>query len=245
VSGLAADARVLWALLRGLPRGGTHAQRLAAFYGPQAEAYDRFREGLLHGREELVAMLPVRRGGHIVELGGGTGRNAERFGPRLARLDRYTVVELCPPMLAKARERAARLPRLHVEEGDAGTWRPEAPVDCAFFSYSLTMIPAWRAAIDNAVAMVRPGGIVASVDFYVGPAVAGYGMRQHDAWTRRFWPLWFGHDGVRLDPEHLAHLRSRLETVSLHERFGPVPWLPGLRVPHYLFVGRRPASHAC
>jgi S-adenosylmethionine-diacylgycerolhomoserine-N-methlytransferase len=189
-------------------------------------------------------MLPVRRGGHIVELGGGTGRNAERFGPRLARLDRYTLVELCAPMLAKARERAARLPVIRVAEADATSWRPETPADCAFFSYSLTMIPDWRAAIDNAIAMVRPGGIVASVDFYVGEAKAAPGMRQHAPWTRWFWPRWFGHDGVHLDPAHLAYLRSRLRTVALHERFGDVPWLPGLRVPHYLYVGRRGAGDA-
>jgi SAM-dependent methyltransferase len=225
-------------MLRGLPRGDSHAQRLAAFYGPQADVYDRFREGLLHGREELVATIPVRRGGRIVELGGGTGRNAERFGPRLARLDRYTVVELCPPMLAKARQRAARIPRLHVEEGDATTWRPAEPADCAFFSYSLTMIPDWRAAVDNAIGMVRPGGIVASVDFYVSAAGAPPGMRQHGAWTRGFWPRWFAHDGVRLDPAHLDALRGRLDAVAMHERFGAVPWLPGLRVPYYLFVGR-------
>nr|AEI30554.1 methyltransferase type 12 domain-containing protein [uncultured microorganism] len=241
MSGLASDARILWAMLRGLPQGATHAQRLDAFYAPQADRYDSFREGLLHGRDELVAMLPVRRGGHIVELGGGTGRNAERFGPRLARLDSYTLVELSAPMLAKARERAARLPGLRVVEGDAATWRPGKPADCAFFSYSLTMIPDWRAAIDNAIALVRPGGLVASVDFYVSAAAAAPGMRQHGPLTRWFWPRWFGHDGVRLDPAHLDYLRSRLQAVALHERSGTVPWLPGLRVPHYLFVGRRRA----
>ena len=41
------DARVLWSLLRGLPRGRPHAAALQAFYAPQARQYDSFRERLL------------------------------------------------------------------------------------------------------------------------------------------------------------------------------------------------------
>jgi S-adenosylmethionine-diacylgycerolhomoserine-N-methlytransferase len=128
---------------------------------------------------------------------------------------------------------------MHVEEGDAASWRPTQAVDCVFFSYALTMMPDWRGAIDNAISMVRPGGVVASVDFYVGRERPAPGMRSHGAWTRMFWPRWFRHDGVHLDPERLDYLRERLDTVNLSERFGDVPYLPGLRVPHYLFVGRR------
>jgi len=239
MTSLAADARMLVAMVRGLPSRGSHAERLAAFYAPQAQRYDRFRDRLLHGREELIAMLPIRRGDHLVELGGGTGCNAERLGPRLAKLARYTVVDLCQPLLARARVRADRLPALHVEEGDATTWTPSCRVDCVLFSYSLTMIPDWQRAIDNAIAMVRPGGVVAAVDFYVGREHPAPGMALHGWWTRTAWPRWFRHDGVHLGPERLDYLRSRLVTTCLAERFGDVPYLPGLRVPHYLFVGRR------
>ena len=38
------DARVLLQLLRGQPRRGSQAERLQAFYGPQARGYDAFRE---------------------------------------------------------------------------------------------------------------------------------------------------------------------------------------------------------
>jgi len=239
MTSLAADARMLLAMLRGLPSGGSHAERLAAFYAPQAERYDHFRDRLLHGREELMAMLPIRRGGHVVEMGGGTGRNAERLGPRMARLASYTIVDLCPPLLERARARAGAIPFLRVEEGDATTWTPAHDVDCVVFSYSLTMIPEWQRAIDNATAMLRPGGVVAVVDFYVGREHPAPGMARHGRWTRGFWPRWFRHDGVHLGPERLDYLRSRLATTFLAERFGEVPLLPGLRVPYYLFVGRR------
>ena len=42
---------------------------------------------------------------------------------------------------------------------DATTFQPDAgKADVVTFSYSLTMIPDWFAAIDNALAMLRPAG---------------------------------------------------------------------------------------
>lgn len=56
---LLAQPRVLWRLLRGLPRTGSIAERLAAFYAPQADHYDSTRDGLLHGRPLLVELLDL------------------------------------------------------------------------------------------------------------------------------------------------------------------------------------------
>ncbi len=56
------------------------------------------------------------------------------------------------------------------------------------------------------------------------------------------WPLWFGSDNVFLNPDHLPYLLSRFETVSLSQRRGKLPYLPLVRAPHYLFVGRKPVN---
>ena len=40
------------------------------------------------------------------------------------------------------------------------------PFDKIFFSYSISMIPPWRASIDNALENLRPGGTLFIVDFY-------------------------------------------------------------------------------
>lgn len=230
---IAAELRTLWSLLRGQARGGPPAERLQAFYAPQAAHYDRFRERLLAGRDALVAALRFAPGAQVVELGAGTGRNAEYFGVRLAELGCLELIDLCPALLAQARLRAAQLPNVRVIEADATRYRAAAPVDGAYFSYALTMIEDWRAAIDNAIAMLRPGGLLGVVDFYVSAT-------RHGAWTRAFWPRWFAHDGVRPSLDHLPYLQERLETVFLRESRAPVPYLPGARVPYYLFVGRRP-----
>ncbi len=64
---LIADSRVLWQMLRGQSRVGTAAERLQAFYAPQATRYDEFRARLLHGRAELIERLATPTGGVVVE----------------------------------------------------------------------------------------------------------------------------------------------------------------------------------
>jgi S-adenosylmethionine-diacylgycerolhomoserine-N-methlytransferase len=237
-----ADARVLIRLLRGQSRSGTHAERLQAFYGPQADRYDRFREHLLHGRRTLIERLAPGPAATVVELGGGTGRNLLFFGRDLERLQSVTLVDLCPAMLDEARRRAAHRDNVAVVEADATTWQPPEAVDCVYFSYSLTMIPAWRSAIDNALAMLKPGGRLGVVDFYVSAPCPGPGMVHHRGLTRWFWRRWFGHQGVRLDPEHLAFLQQEVPAHCLTEHFGSVPCLPLLRVPYFVFTGTKAAQ---
>ena len=234
----ASDVRILMQMLRGQSRSGTHAERLQAFYAPQATHYDVFRERLLQGRRELIEQLALEPSAEVVELGGGTGRNLEYFGERLATLGSVTLVDLCPALLEQARKRLDGTSNVRVVEADATTWQPDKPVDCVYFSYSLTMIPDWQGAIDNALAMLKPGGLLGVVDFYVSDADPEPGLVRHGKLSRAFWPRWFGHDGVRLNPEHLRHLRTALPDHSLQERRANVPYLPGLRVPYYVFVGR-------
>jgi S-adenosylmethionine-diacylgycerolhomoserine-N-methlytransferase len=234
-----ADARTLWRMLRGQPAAAALRDRLEGFYAPQAERYDDFRERLLHGRRELIARLPVGAGMTVIEMGGGTGRNLDFFGGRLRALARYEIVELSPSMASRARQRAALHSNVTVVEADAATYRPARPADCVLFSYSLTMIPDWFRAVDNACAMLRPGGLIGVVDFHVSRRYPAPGRARHGAGTRLLWPLWFAHDGVYLSPDHLPYLQSRFDTLCCEEQRGAVPYLSGVRVPWYLFVGRK------
>jgi len=100
---IGADLRTLLRLLRGHPRRGS-----------QAHHYDAFCERLLPGRRALIERLAVPAGARVVELGGGTGRNLAFFGPRLAELERFDLVDLCPALLEQARKRTARLPNVYL-----------------------------------------------------------------------------------------------------------------------------------
>ena len=238
------DVRVLASLVRGQPQTGSHAERLQAFYAPQAARYDAFREGLLHGRAELIDWMDLAPGARVVELGAGTGRSLDLMGPRLPSLASFELVDLCPALLAQARNRARDLPNVRIIEADATTYRPAEPADLVFFSYSLTMIPDWRGALDNALSMLRPGGTLGVADFYVSEPDPAPGLARHGALPRWFWPRWFGHDGVHPNPDHLPTLRRRLPSHRLLEGRGRVPYLPGVRVPYYVFVGHRPETAA-
>jgi S-adenosylmethionine-diacylgycerolhomoserine-N-methlytransferase len=228
---LAADARILWRLLRGQPKSGSHAERLQAFYAPQADRYDAFRARLLHGRQELIERLDLQAGSRVVELGCGTGSSLARIGERAAQFASFDMVDLCPALLEVARQRAAGYHRIRVIEADATTWQPDQPVDCVFMSYALTMIPDWSRVVANAQAMLATGGRIGVVDFHLPED----GSRLGNA----LWRQWFGHDGVHLSAEHLPLLKRSFAERSCAEQRAAVPYLPGFRAPYYLFVGER------
>lgn len=228
---LGADARILWRMARGQARHGDHAARLEAFYAPQAERYDAFRERLLHGRDELIDRLDIGEGMRVVELGCGTGSSLERMGRRARLCAGIQLVDLCPALLAIARQRATAHDNVEVIEADATRWQPPHAVDRVVLSYALTMIPDWKAAIANAVGMLKPGGRLGVVDFHI-PSSGG-------ALASGFWRRWFAHDGVQLSAAHLPTLLGHLPDAWTDERRAQLPYLPGLRAPYYLYVGRR------
>jgi S-adenosylmethionine-diacylgycerolhomoserine-N-methlytransferase len=236
------DIAVLWRLARGMPHRGGHAERLEGFYAGQADAYDRFREKLLHGRDELLKALPLVPGGTLIEFGCGTGRNIHAIGDRLATLESATGIDLCPSLLHVGRRRAAELGWKNVRliEADACTWKPDQPVDVVVFAYALTMIPDWRAALRNAIACLRPGGTLAVVDFTViDPAVAALGgCVPQSAPVRWAWKRWFGHDGVHPDATMLPELIAATEPVDVHVGRGSVPYLP-VTAGYLRYIGRR------
>ena len=237
------DLQVLWHLAFAPIRGDSHAERLESFYQHQAGLYDRFRERLLAGRQELYASLPVPEQGTWVDLGGGTGSNAEYLGARLPRLERLWIVDLSASLLEVARQRAAARHWSNVElcQEDACSWTPPCEkVDVVTFSYSLTMMPDWLAAIDHAYDLLKPGGTIGVVDFYVSRKFPRPNHVRHSWSTRTFWSTWFGLDNVFLSPDHLAYLERRFECVNLAERRAPVPYLVGAKAPYYLFQGRKP-----
>lgn len=236
------DCRVLACLLAAPIRGATHAERLESFYSRQAGDYDAFRQRLLPGRRELFETLSVPEGGIWVDLGAGTGANLDLFGERLAGFSQIYLVDLAPSLLRVARERADHngLAHVHVVCADATRWSPPAPsVDLVTFSYSLTMIPDWFRAVTNARRWLAPGGTLGVVDFYVGRKYPTAEAARHGWLTRTGWPIWFGFDNVVLSPDHLPFLQEHFCTVQLTEGRARLPYLPFVRTPYYVFIGRK------
>ncbi|MCG8583685.1 MAG: methyltransferase domain-containing protein [Pirellulales bacterium] len=238
-----AQMKTLFHLALSPIRGDTHQQRLESFYGGQAENYDSWRERMLHGRRELVAMLSVPHDGVWVDFGAGTGRNAEYFGSRIQRLKQAYLVDLCPSLLevASSRVRENNWQNVSVVEADATRYEPpEEQVDLVTFSYSLTMIPDWFLALEQAWRLLRPGGMIGVVDFYVSRKHPAGDRERHGWFTRSCWSGWFAMDNVFLSGDHLPMLANWFEPIAVRESRGKIPFVPWLRAPYYQFVGRKP-----
>lgn len=236
------DLKVLWHLAVRPVRGKTHQERLESFYSGQAGAYDDFRKRLLKGREEMYSALPVEPGQVWVDMGGGTGANLEWIAAKVPQFAKIYVVDLSTSLLEIARQRVQQRGWTNVEivEADATTFvPPEDSADLVTFSYSLTMIPDWFAAAEQAHRILKPGGHIGVVDFYVSRKFPAEGRVRHSWFLRTFWPTWFATDNVFLSPDHLPFLASRFQTVSLHEERARVPYVPLSRVPYYRFVGKK------
>lgn len=239
---LLSDLKILYHLVLRPVRGEDHAARMENFYSGQAANYDDFRKRLLHGREELFHKIDLPKGGTWVDLGGGTGANLEFIREQVPQLGSAYVVDLASSLLEVASARFQSQGWNHVKavEADATVWQPpNGQVDVVTFSYSLTMIPDWFLAIENALRMLRPGGQIGVVDFYVSRKHASEPLRKHNWFTRTFWPTWFASDNVFPSVDHLPFLRSHCETVWLNESRSKVPYIPCIRTPFYQFIGRK------
>lgn len=162
-------------------------------YRRQRHLYDATRKHYLLGRDRLIAELEPPEGGAVLEIGCGTGRNliaAAKAYPH-ASLYGLDISALMLETAASSIGRAGLAERIRLARADAARFEPEAlfarpAFDRVFFSYSLSMIPEWRPAIDAALAAVAPGGRLHLVDFGRQEGLPAPFRTLLYAWLRRF-----------------------------------------------------------
>jgi S-adenosylmethionine-diacylgycerolhomoserine-N-methlytransferase len=236
------DLKILWHMTISPIRGKTHSERLESFYSKQAQGYDDFRRRLLQGRKEMWDALNIPDGATAVDMGGGTGANLEFLGDRIGKLKQLNLVDLSGSLLKVANQRidARGWTNVKTVEADATAWMPSEPVDIVTFSYSLTMIPDWFAAMDQAWKMLKPGGTIGVVDFYVSRKYPDAGRKKHSWLTSTFWPNWFRFDNVFPSPDHVPYLHRHFTPLHFSEHRARIPYMPFSRVPYYIFIGKKP-----
>jgi S-adenosylmethionine-diacylgycerolhomoserine-N-methlytransferase len=248
---LLADLNVVWHLIFRPRSGQVHADWLNRFYKAQAGDYDSFRRRFLKGREqlwsELLSVSPAPQDGVWIDMGGGTGSNMTGFGDRLSSMKKIYILDLAKPLLDIADRRIKDSGWKNVEtvEADATTWiPPEGKADVITFSYSLTMIPDWFKAIDHALKILNPGGLIGVVDFHIARKFPDDRQKRQSFATRSFWPAWFSCDNVFLSPDHYPYLDYRFETELFTGKKLTVPYFPAFwwKVPYYIYVGKKPLT---
>ncbi|MEL6259855.1 MAG: class I SAM-dependent methyltransferase [Cyanobacteria bacterium J06626_6] len=238
-------------------RGNTHEERLESFYGGQAEQYDHFRRRLLHGRESLYQQLTQQQlvepaksnllfsnsAGHVwIDCGGGTGAAFESIQQALPDFEQIFIVDLCDSLLDMARDRITQnhWPNVTPIRSDITQFTPPGgPASIISFSYALTMMPNWFAAIDWAYQWLRPGGYIGVVDFFIAHKHPAPYQTPQSWLSRNFWQLWFAADNVFLSADHSAYLHHRFTPISYAETCAKVPYLCGLKAPYYQFIGQK------
>ncbi len=141
-------------------------------YRHQRHIYDLTRKCFLLGRDHLISRLDPPRGGTVLELGCGTGRNLIAAAALLPET-RLFGLDVSAEMLNTARRNAARAGldgQIVFARADASACDPRAlfgvaGFDSVYFSYSLSMIPAWQQALEIGLRALRNGGVLHVVDF--------------------------------------------------------------------------------
>jgi S-adenosylmethionine-diacylgycerolhomoserine-N-methlytransferase len=195
-------------------------QAMDRMYRHQRHIYDLTRKFYLLGRDRLIRRLPLQPGERVCEVGCGTARNLIALARRHPGVAFYgidaseTMLQTAAWAIARAGlgERITLRHGLAEELDPAASFGLDQPFDVVLFAYSLSMIPSWRAAIDRAIATLRPGGSLAIVDFW--------DQGELPRWFRRVLRSWLALFGVHPRTELLDKLHdNRLAAVRLSPLF--------------------------
>jgi len=195
------------------------------YYKLQAQIYDATRWTFLFGRNRILQLLPFANNAPItiLEIGCGTGYNLKQLATIYPNAQ-LIGLDVSADMIDKSRQNtknAANRVTLVEKPYVLGETQFTNQVDAILFSYSLTMInPQWNDLLAQAQHDLKPGGVVAVVDFY----------NSRYQWFKKH----MGNNHVRMDGHLLPVLRADFEPLveEINSAYGGV-WK------YFLFVGKK------
>lgn len=155
-----------------LAQSPQHKMLMDGMYKMQRHIYDATRRYYLLGRDELLRELQPPEGGHVLEIGCGTGRNIVKAAQLYPSVIFYGV-DISDEMLKSATSavhKAKLHDRVKLASGDATNFDARrsfgrSQFDRVYFSFTLSMIPSWQDAVENALSLLPPQGQLHIVDF--------------------------------------------------------------------------------
>ena len=148
------------------------AHLMDRIYRHQRHIYDWTRRYYLLGRDRAIVRLAPPPGARVLEIGCGTARNLVRAARAYPDVEFFGIA-ISHVMLDTAGHAIVReklTAQIRLAQADATRFDPALLFGVPGFSrilisYSLSMIPAWRAVLDQAAACLLPGGELHIVDF--------------------------------------------------------------------------------
>jgi len=170
-----------------------NASAMDGIYRHQRHIYDLTRRYYLLGRNDLIAALKPPSGGTVLEIGCGTARNLILTAERYPDCQLFGI-DISAEMLKSAQSMVSRSglgSRVRLAQGDATCFAADDLLgvprfDRVFLSYSLSMIPGWQAALQQAMQAVAPGGELHVVDFGQQSALPDWFGKALKTWLARF-----------------------------------------------------------
>ncbi len=203
-----------------------HAALMDSVYRGQRHIYDLTRKYYLFGRDRLIDELAPPRGGAVLEIGCGTGRNLAKVGRRwqgvaLHGLDRSSE------MLKSANATLGGKAGLALGDAtafSAPTLFARPHFDRVILSYALSMIPDWEGALAQAAATLAPGGSLHIVDFGDCSGLPRPFRALLTGWLARF------HVTPRLHLGNAAAQVARVHGLRLEHQRGPLGYYQIVRL---------------
>lgn len=110
--------------------------------------------------ETALAALELKAGDVVLDVGCGAGQTLFQLRERVGETGRVIGLDISPPMLERARVRAAERGFRNVEclLGDAGTVPPKEPVDALFSRFGVMFFEDSVSAFQNLRSWLKPHG---------------------------------------------------------------------------------------
>lgn len=157
--------------MKTLEKAINYYDRLASFYDLVS-----FKAYYHKARNHAVQQLGLAQGQTVLNVPIGTGQDLEYFQQYLHNTGQIIGVDLSTGMLAQAKEKCAenQWQNVHFFNVDVRTldadWAKEnvdGEIDAVLCDLGLSGFPDWQQVIDNLISLLKPGGRIVIMDWYM------------------------------------------------------------------------------